>query len=237
MATINVLFEPVTRTTRLSTWEKIKRWTLNVVEESPLLQVLCCLDTSEIECYRMDQRVRASVRDEMRLHMGYTQTETCVASTIKEVLVSTGYDLSDGAGIREANVGVRRTKAEWDSYFAELGVDVIQLFEACGRASNARPARIAPKFAAACALHIRAKLGVLTMSDANMLLVQRKYLEICRRHKVRDVDIVLHQQFVMNTVFTEGVLDEVATVRRRLPRWVMWLDSQQRARPLSPTVC
>jgi len=94
-----------------------------------------------------------------------------------------------------------------------------------------------PKFAAACALHLRSKLGSLNNNEANILLVQRKYLELCRRHKLRDVDTVLHQQFVMNAVFTEGVLDEVATVRRRLPRWISWLDSLESPTQLSPAVC
>jgi hypothetical protein len=237
MATINALIEPASRIPRLSTWMKLKRWALTVVEESPLIQTLCCLDASELECYRVDQLVRSSVRDEMRLHMGYTRMETCVASAIQEVLADTGYDLSDGAGIREANQGIKRTLAQWDEYFSGIGVDPRQLEDASGRESNKRPARIVPKFAAACALHIRTKLGTLSSSEANMLLVQRKYLELCRRHRVRDVDVVLHQQFVMNTVFTEGVLDEVATVRRRLPRWIQWLDSIQRAEPLNPSVC
>lgn len=185
----------------------------------------------------MDQRVRTAVRDEMRLHLGYTRQETCVGSAIQEVLANTGYDLSDGAGIREANQGVRRTISEWNQYFDSIGVDPLVMVKASSRHSNTRKARIVPKFAAACALHLRAKLGTLSSSDANMLLVQRKYLELCRRHKVRDVDVVLHQQFVMNTVFTEGVLDEVATSRRRLPRWVMWLDSLERSKPHDFGVC
>jgi hypothetical protein len=92
-------------------------------------------------------------------------------------------------------------------------------------------AQIIPKFAAACALHIRTKLGAMEANEANVLLVQRKYLEVCRRLNVRDVDIVLHQGFVMNAVFTESVLDDVASSRRRLPAWIKWLDE------VGPTGC
>lgn len=237
MTTTNALIEPVIRIPRLSTWMKLKSWTLNLIEESPLIQALCCLDASELQCYRTDNLVRASMRDEMRLHMGYTGKESCVVSAIDDVLIDTGYDLSDGGSIREANKGVKRTMNEWDTYFKQLGINVSTFSAASNREASKRPARIVPKFAAACALHMRAKLGALATNEANMLLVQRKYLELCRRHRVRDVDTVLHQQFVMNAVFTEGVLDEVATTRRRLPAWIGWLDSLDKASALAPTVC
>lgn len=237
MTTTNALIEPVIRKPRLSTWMKLKRWTLELIEESPLIQTLCCLDGSELQCYRTDNLVRASMRDAMRLHMGYTGKESCVVSAIDDVLIDTGYDLSDGGSIRVANEGVKRTMNEWDAYFKQLGIDAHEFSDASSREANKRPARIVPKFAAACALHMRAKLGALATNEANMLLVQRKYLELCRRHRVRDVDTVLHQQFVMNAVFTEGVLDEVATTRRRLPLWIGWLDSLERAGALAPTVC
>lgn len=237
MTTTNDLIEPVIRTARLSTWQKFKSWTLKKVERSPLIQALCCLDASELECYHMDNRVRSALRDEMRLHMGYVGQESCVASAINDVLLDTGYDLTDGGSIRKANKGVKRTMKEWDTYFEGLRIDVSTFIAASNREANKRPARIVPKFAAACALHLRSKLGSLANNEANILLVQRKYLELCRRHKLRDVDTVLHQQFVMNAVFTEGVLDEVATVRRRLPRWISWLDSLEKPAQLSPAVC
>jgi len=195
------------------------------------------LDGSDLECYQTDKAVRAALRDNMRAHMGYSGRDSCVANAVTEVFVATGYDLADGGGIRKANEGVRRTKREWDAYFADLGIKVEACYESTTRGANERPARIVPKFAAACALHIRSKLGSLATNDANVLLVQRKYLELCRRHGVRDVDTVLHQQFVMNAVFTECVLDEVATVRRRLPRWVSWLDSLEKPGVTSPAVC
>ncbi len=237
MTTTNALIDPVIRTARLSTWQQVKSWTLNKIEHSPLIQALCCLDASELQCYHTDNRVRSALRDEMRLHMGYIGKESCVTAAIDDVLLDTGYDLTDGGSIRKANKGVKRTMAEWDTYFRGLRIDVSAFIEAGNRAANKRPARIVPKFAAACALHIRCKLGTLANNEANVLLVQRKYLELCRRHKVRDVDTVLHQQFVMNAVFTEGVLDEVATVRRRLPRWVSWLDSVEKPTQLSPSIC
>lgn len=204
---------------------------------SPVVQALCCLDASELQSYHVDKQVRSSIREEMRLHIGYFGRETCIASAIDESLASTGYDLTDGGSIRKVNKGVKRTMKAWDAYFLSIGVDVEQYINATARESARDRALIVPKFAAACALHLRCKLGILSQSEANVLLVQRKYLELCRRHNVRDVDTVLHQQYVMNTVFTEGVLDELATTRRRLPRWVKWLDSLDKVQAIKPDVC
>lgn len=237
MATTTALIEPIIREPRLSTWMKVKKYLLNVVEDSPLIQALCCLDGSELGSYRMDTQVREAIRGEMRLHMGYFGRESCVASAIDDVLVDTGYDLADGGSIRKANIGVKRTLAGWDAYFVSIGITAQQLLEATERSSARKTARIVPKFAAACALQLRCKLGSLANNEANVLLVQRKYLELCRRHKVRDVDVVLHQQFVLNATFTEGVLDEIATTRRRLPAWIKWMDSLGKASQLGPAVC
>lgn len=237
MATINTLIEPVIRTPSLSSWARVKKFFLSVVEESPVIQALCCLDASELQSFRVDNQVRDAIREEMRLHMGYFGRETCVASAIDESLANTGYDLTDGGSIRKANKGVKRTMKAWDAYFRSIGVNVEQYISAISRESARERALIVPKFAAACALHLRCKLGILSQSEANILLVQRKYLELCRRHNVRDVDTVLHQQYVMNTVFTEGVLDELATTRRRLPRWVKWLDSLEKVQAVRPDVC
>jgi len=238
MAATNLTFEPITRVPKLSPWMKVKRWALNQLETSAVWQLLCCVDTNELEMYRQGEQVRSAMREEMRVHMGYSGRDTCLTNAIDDVLADTGYDLADAGSIRKANKGVTRTMRGWDKYFEGLGIsDPTQFLEGASKESSKKRARIVPKFAAACALHIRSKLGALRVNEANTLLVQRKYLEICRKHNVRDVDTVLHQQFVMNAVFTESVLDDVATCRRRLPRWVGWLDSLQEVSRVDPTIC
>lgn len=230
MATINATIEITERLPSESGWVQFKRWILTKIEE----YAICGSrqEFSELECYRTDQRVRACVRAEMREHLGYESRETCVANAIDTVFRETGYDLADNGSIRQANKGVKRTIKEWDAYFLRMGVDPLMLDRDVGRR-----AKIVPKFAAACALHIRTKLGALANNEANVLLVQRKYLELCRKHGVRDVDTVLHQQFVMNTVFTESVLDDVAASRRRLPGWISWLESVPATGSIPAQVC
>lgn len=237
MATTNILIDPITRVTKLSPWSNLKRWALHKLEASPFLQLLCCVDANELALYRQGEDVRSHIREEMREHMGYANRDTCLLHAIDEVVLGTGYDLSNAGTIRDANKGVKRTMADWDKYFRKLGVSDPITYLRTADANSRRRACIVPKFAAACSLHIRAKLGALLPTEANMLLVQRKYLEICRKHNVRDVDTVLHQQLVLNAVFTESVLDEVATCRRRVPQWVRWLDSSIKVDHVSPTIC
>lgn len=228
MATTNAHIEILERKPRKSAWAAVKRWCLDLLERS----AFCCSqqDFDDLAMYRRDELVRACIRKEMREHVGAEQRETCVANAIDTTLRTIGYDLSDLGSIRQANIGVKRTEKEWDAYFKRMNVDPLAT-------CRFKQAQVIPKFAAACTLHIRAKLGAMEATEANLLLVQRKYLEICRRHNVRDVDIVLHQGHVMNAVFTESVLDDLASSRRRLPAWIKWLDEVSPTGSVPRAVC
>ncbi len=81
-------------------------------------------------------------------------------------------------------------------------------------------ALIVPKFAASVVLALRAKFGKLAPHEANRLLIEREYLKLCRDTTVRNVDVELHRQWVINAFFNEGITDECATVRARVPRWL-----------------
>lgn len=228
MATTHAHIELLERRPRKSGWAATKRWLLDLIEKYGICG--SAQDFDDLAMYRRDEMVRESIRAEMRLHMGADKRETCVANAIDTTLRSIGYDLADLGTIRQANVGVKRTEKEWKAYFKKMDLNP--------RATcQFEQAQVIPKFAAACALHIRAKLGAMEANEANVLLVQRKYLEVCRRHGVRDVDIVLHQGFVINAVFTESVLDDIASSRRRLPAWIKWLDEVQPSGSVPRAVC
>ncbi len=81
-------------------------------------------------------------------------------------------------------------------------------------------AMVVPKFAASVVLALRAKFGKLACHEANRLLIEREYLKLCRDTTVRNVDVELHRQWVINAYFNEGVTDQVATVRSRVPGWI-----------------
>lgn len=191
--------------------------------------------------YRHDTLVRTRIREEMRAHGGYLGLDSGIDAAIGLTLVDDQYDLTDGRLVRRAMEG--EDDNPWSGYvraraaLSGPGVFERRMRDASSARATARRALIIPKFAAACALHLRSKLGAMPINEANTLLVQRKYLEVCRRRGVREVDIVLHQQFVVNAVFTEGALDELAITRRRLPKWVMWLDSVVSPDSIHPTAC
>lgn len=217
MATIQQLHAVAPNPPRLSTWQRFKRSVGNMIMESPMLQALCCYDNSEIAAFRTDERIRADIRESMRMHMGYGGRETCVEQAIVEVFNDTGYDLGKLGAVREANVSIKRTLREWDAYFAKLGVDPLKLCTV-----EVLPACVVPKFAASMALCLRSKLGRLAPNEANLLLAEREYLRVARGLKVRDVDIVAHQQFTLNALFGETLLDDIALTRTRLPKWMRW---------------
>jgi hypothetical protein len=228
MATINAHIELLERRPRKPGWATAKRWLLDIFEKYAVCGSQS--DFDDLAMYRRDEHVRACIRKELRLHAGADKRETCVGNAIDTTLRTIGYDLSDLGTIRQANIGVKRTFSEWDAYFKRMNLNPLATCQY-------EQAQVIPKFAAACVLHIRTKLGAMEINDANLLLVQRKYLEICRRHNVRDVDVVLHQGFVINAFFTEGVLDELASSRRRLPAWIRWLDEVQPSGTVPRAVC
>lgn len=202
--------------------------------ESPLIRACCCTTDYEMELMRVDRSVRSSIRESLKQHVGFGAHDTTLKQVVGEVYDEIGYDLSDLDLVSKFEK-LRMTNKEWDALLLEHGVTVEYLETKI--AQKHTTAKIIPKFAAACVLQIRAKLGVLANNEANVLLVQRKYLELTRHHKVRDVDIVLHQQFVINAVFTEGVLDDTASVRRRLPRWIKWLNYLDSVETNANAVC
>lgn len=96
-------------------------------------------------------------------------------------------------------------------------------------------AMVVPRFVASVVVALRAKFGRLTTSEANRMLIEREYLRVCRDTSVRNIDVVMHQQFVVNAYFTEGIAEQVATVRVRLPKWLR--EAFGTVPSVEPTVC
>jgi len=217
---------------RLSPWKKLGEMLGDAIASSDAVCALLCVNKQDWLDVRSDQEVRKEIRKAVTAHVRNGTTSDCVDQAMLESLVEEGYDLGDMGWIRKANEGVKRTARQWDAYFARLGVDPCS-----GITERKEVVRVMPKFAAAVALHMRTLLGKMGATEANVLLAQRKYLEICRRRGVRDVDIVAHQQHVMNAFFTEDVLDRVGLAVARAPSWVRWLSCVRRSSGDAPTVC
>lgn len=220
MVTINRINDLhfVTAEPSLSTWQQLKKFVGDALLDSPFWsRALCCFSDAEITSFKRDEEVRKDIRARMRLHMGYTGKYTAVETAIIDEFNETGYDLANISTLQDTNKGVKRSLRGWDNYFAKLGVNPLKLSK-----MELSPACVVPRFAAAMTLHLRSVLGRLSYSEANALLVEREYLRVARLSFVRKVDIVGHQQFVMNAFFGEHVLDHVALTRSRLPQWLKW---------------
>lgn len=83
-----------------------------------------------------------------------------------------------------------------------------------------KTAKMVPRFTAAMVVALRATFGRMPPNEANRLLIEREYLRVCREGNVRQIDTVTHAQWVYNTYFNEGVMEELPTTRTRVPRWL-----------------
>jgi hypothetical protein len=197
--------------------------------ESPVVQVLCCIDASEGRNYERDLEVRRDVRKAMREQMGFNGNPTCLMSVMHETKRDTGYCLGAEQEPRQT-----RTMKQWDALFKANNFTEWTPREVILAAvmTKRTEAKIVPRFAAAVVVHMRSRFGVLAKTEANQLLVQRKYLEICREHRVRDTDAACHLQVVMNAYFTEDVLERLAKTRLRAPSWMRMFEEKERTATL-----
>lgn len=181
----------------------VVRWFL----DSPLG---CCLTSDEEPSFHLDRRIRDDITQHMRTH--YTNdvydaegNVDDIATAMADVYRVNGYDLGGQS---------RGQPMMFGTIPSELPLVV--------PAPVDRHVKVIPRFAAACVTVLRSRLGVLGRTSANLLLVQREYLRLCRRRGVRAHDIASHQLHVMNAFFTNDVYERVAQSRRRVPKWLKW---------------
>lgn len=197
-----MLFEVVTP--RLSPWQAFKLRMFNMIKELPLVN--CCYGDS-IQLVSYDLEIRTATRNAMRERMGYGVGGSSLGATISSIRENDGYDLC----VNEPwfmKPGVRMTEKKWDALLSNTSV------------LKPTPVRVVPKFVAGVSLAIRAKIGTVSNTPANHLIVENTYIRMCREHNVRDVDIIAHKDFVLNCVFTERLFSHVSQSRRTLPSWL-----------------
>lgn len=88
-----------------------------------------------------------------------------------------------------------------------------------------------PRFAAACCVVLRAKLGIMTRMRANELVLQREYLKLCRDRNVRSQYVDMHWFLVRDQYFGTDLDSANRNAHKRLPRWVCALLDIQDAPP------
>jgi hypothetical protein len=195
---------------RLSPWQTFKRRMFNIIKELPLIH--CCYGDT-ITLVHRDEEIRTATREAMRERIGYSVGGSSIAACISAIKIDDGYDLC----INEPwymKPGVRMTEKKWDALLSGNCVP------------KPSPVCVVPKFVASVSLAIRAKIGTVSNTAANHLIVENTYIRLCREHNVRDVDIIAHKDFVLNCVFTERLFSEVSQSRRSLPQWLKLLLPQ-----------
>jgi len=228
-----VEFFNTTNKAKQSTWSKPKKYASLI--KYRMLRWLFCVNDEMLDEIEQECAVRDAIRLQMIEH-AEGSGRGAIEQTMRDVYDSTGYDMSNFKHEEMCHLSREREgvcdEQEPDSdgiVFGDLPpvkadeeVRVVFGLETVGNDSevNRGTSMVIPKFAAAVVLALRSKLGKLAPSEANRLLIEREYLKVCRDTSVRNVDTIMHQQFVMNAYFTEGIVDQLATTRVRLPKWL-----------------
>lgn len=197
---------------RLSAWQEFKA---NLGRF--LSSLMCCGNSPDlIADFEADNKFRSEVRQCMMEVRGMAADTNLVEAAIIETVAKDNVLIGGIDHVRKANAGVARTFKQWHAYEKSVGVDLVS------GALKSKPAVKVPRFAAACTLELRSRLGRMEPTEANILLAERKYNEICRKRGVHTADAQRHLAHVLNALFTEDVLEVVASTRRRAPRWLRW---------------
>ncbi len=175
-----------------------------------------------------DAELRDEVRDHMVQHQAGVGT-AAVTMCMKSVYNDSGYDMCNYEQHVADVVATSASQSDIDQDLGSLGL------QQHVPTMPTTQAMVVPKFAAAVVLCLRAKYGNLSAIEANRLLIEREYLRVCREACVRNVDIVGHQQVILNAFFTEGVMEELGTTRVRAPRWLR--EAFGSVPRVEPTIC
>jgi hypothetical protein len=233
-------YEVPCEVTGLSPWQRFKRFIVGPFK-------WCCIDATDEQDFSYDVSIRREVNREFlrKPKSRYLRYDDMVGTdAVIDAMLETasgGYDLGIMPIIRDANRGVTRTIRGWREYFGRLNIDVglphepedgedepvefglmVERYPNWLGVDHEDYAKVVPRFAAAVAIDLRSRLGPLPYNEANLLLVQRKYLEVCRNRGVHRTDVVAHEQYVINVFFGDKLFERVATVRTRLPGWLKW---------------
>jgi len=206
------------------TWTAVK----TLIGANPLLQ-WCCGSGVDDHFYEYDREVRSQIaKCLLERRQGYAVNG--VVEVMREVYEETGYDLGHAAHCYKKYGAVAMTPQERAR---------VQITDAVPRRAPDIPqleTKVIPLFAASMVAHLRAKLGRLSSSEANYLVLQREYLRKCRLCNVRDVDICAHEQHVINAFFSDETFDRVGFGRARASRFRKWVNNDPDSKP-APQFC
>lgn len=193
---------------RFAEWKRgLAQWWYN----SSIASVICCVEPEDYDLVVADERIRGDIRREMVRTVDYVGLANGVAAAMLSVRRDVGYEM---------------TRAEENSVAVAVAITEDGLQKEVGHVGQAMGAQprvcVVPRFAAAMTLHLRSRLGRMSLSEANQMLMEREYNRLCRNYGVRDADIAAHYCFVKNAYFGEQVFDRIPTGRARMSRFTRW---------------
>jgi len=195
------------------------------------------------QCYRLEEDVTRLNDDEVFreqvVQLASTELPSVDGSTVKaavrDITVGSGYDIS-GVLEEAARTAVADLTPQWWQTRGVANVDIVQFAGANRVVGAVRPI---PRFVAACVVELRARYGVMSSSDANVLVIQDRYIKLCKTHHVRQIDVARHRQLVINLFFSSYLDFDIAHARRRAPQWLLtmrdWFSDEPYTHTSGPT--
>lgn len=211
----------------VSRWASAKKRLATVMLDSVFARFVCGIDDALVEELRLDDEVREAVVSEMVHHMPGC-AETVVQLAVSRTLVQGHYDLTDQ--VARCNLLPDGVVTDEDLAKVDLTreeVNAAMLIQG----KPPRPTAYSPAFISSMSCLLTSKLGKMDKNvPGNLEVVEREYFRLGRKMNVRVVDLVANRQYVLNTVFSDTVFDNVPMARTRIPRWLKLLRGDESRR-------
>ncbi len=181
-----------------------------------------CVEPEDLEALRRDRAYRHNVSVAEHLLPLVHSNEDVAVTAARQAFLHDGYDMLD--------FEVQERMNARDDHPVAIPV-----------AGMVRYGRKSPHFVAQMVLGLRARLGRLEATPANVLVVGRDYRRMCdlgrsMNVQFRSYDIAIHEQAVINAFFSTIPGESDDLVRTRVPKWVARLFGQDTAVP-APLAC
>lgn len=207
--------------------------------------VCCCTNPRDLADLQHYSHARLEQRRALMTSLSYSMRECIIQATIDNVVEVEGYDMRLHATVVERETVQVQTKQKprkqrrrgcGKSRSSDTSNSSITTTSVVEREvplpTKMQQARIVPRFSAAVVVAVRARIGVVSLSDANRLLVEREALRLMRDNNVREVDRSTHLPYVLDCYFSDTVHYDITSAPSRLPRLLRWVaDLKLRPNP------
>ncbi len=230
---------------RRTRFDRVKDWFAKVWHTNPVFNLLCCTEAEPYELASLRRRQDHAVSLHMLRSLEHYGNGTSVIEEVLEDMRVDNLNLSTIptppsppqplGGVAQPPTYITRQQPlltdgrGLNMYGMASGAPALPQQEPNRRAYD--QARFVPRFVVSVVVAVRSRLGMLKMTDANRLLVEREALRLMRAYNVRELDCASHMPAIMRNYFYNDVHYRVATCTSRMTRFERWLSGLSTTQP------